>query len=328
MGNSLARPSLRATCSTASWKSAPVGASSGSHSTAALDIAGQRSDSAGNPRSLIHARSGTSASVGSQWPSAVAAAPRSWRWMGGEAPEPRGRLRISVSGADPPVGVAEEERAARPPRTVLAACVPQAAVEDHRGARGRQDLDRAGGWREPLRWVVGSRQPVSAVAPRDHLEVPATGSRDVGEKPRDLDREPRAGVALDLEILAAAVLVPPPRWRAVGGSRRMDVEVAVVDVHVPAQRGADQVEHARLVDQGREPRLALDESERVDGAVARRAFAPADSLGQRPQAADLGRRQRIGEDDVAVALEAGRGRWDRMACVRIRPPRQRRPGRV
>ena len=63
------------TCSTAAGKRSPVGASAGSHRTAALDIAVQRSDSAANPRFLIQARSGTSASVGSQRPSGVAAAP-------------------------------------------------------------------------------------------------------------------------------------------------------------------------------------------------------------------------------------------------------------
>ena len=38
--------------------------------------------------------------------------------------------------------------------------------------------------------------------------------------------------------------------------------------------------------------------------LLRRALAPADSLGQRPQAAHFRRRQRVGEDDIAVALEA------------------------
>jgi|tagenome__1003787_1003787.scaffolds.fasta_scaffold20659997_2 hypothetical protein len=141
------------------------------------------------------------------------------------------------------------------------------------------------------------------MAARDHLEVPAPGLRDVREEPCHLDGEPGSGIALDLEVLAPAVLVPAPARPRVGARGRVHVEVAVVHVHVPAQRRADQVEHARMVDEVGEGRLAADESEQVHGAVVRGGRPAPGPVGERAQPAYVGRRQRAGDDHEAVAFE-------------------------
>ena len=75
-----------------------------------------------------------------------------------------------------------------------------------------------------------------------------------------------------------------------------------------------------MVDEAGERRLAADESEHVHGAVVCGGRPATGPVGERAQPAHVGRRQRAGDDDEAVALEIAEvGGGGRHAC-QIRPP--------
>jgi hypothetical protein len=83
---------------------------------------------------------------------------------------------------------------------------------------------------------------------------------DVREEVRDLERQLRTR-RQELDVLAPAVLVPPPHGRGRRRQGRMNVEVAVVDVDVPAEDVDDEVERTSQVDELDELGIEPDEAE-------------------------------------------------------------------
>src|SRR6202044_1929222 len=94
------------------------------------------------------------------------------------------------------------------------------------GSFGLRPLDVA-----PRRAV----DPVLLVAAGNDLEVAATALGDVGEPVGQLHRQPGPGVALDLAVLPATVLVPLEPERLGHPDGRVDVEVGVGDMDVPSE---------------------------------------------------------------------------------------------
>jgi hypothetical protein len=111
------------------------------------------------------------------------------------------------------------------------------------------------------------------MAARHHREVPSTGRRHVGEEIADLHRQTRLHrLALNLEVLPPAVLMPAPPTGASRNRTRVMVEMAVVHVDVPAEQTPDQRKRRGQVQQVQVHAVSQHECERVHRAV--RAESP------------------------------------------------------
>jgi hypothetical protein len=190
--------------------------------------------------------------------------------------------------------------------------VPQPPVEDEGVAGGGEDRFGAGRRVEAQLRMIGPRQGVALVASRDDQDVAAAGHRDVGEPEGDLERQPGAGIAVELEVLAPSVLMPAPgRGTAWLGARRGDVEVAVVEVDVPAQLAPDQREHRRVVEQIEEevvaPELAEQMHRLARAGAARRDLLFVDAVEGGRQARHGKRPEGAGYGDEAVRAQTGGG---------------------
>src|SRR5205823_5863497 len=108
-----------------------------------------------------------------------------------------------VLGPDPAVAVAVEEDLAGDLGPVRGGGVPEAAVEEDGGTGLREDRDGAVGLANPIRRTF---QGILEVAGRDHPEVAAVRDAGVGKEIGDLEGEPGARMALDLDVDAPAVL--------------------------------------------------------------------------------------------------------------------------
>src|SRR5207248_8628273 len=104
------------------------------------------------------------------------------------------------------------------------------------------------------------------------------------------------------DVLAAAVLVPAPRRLGAGRDRRVYVEMAVVDVDVPAEDVADERQRRGVVDELEEGVVEPEEREPVQRVAVRGLRAP-HALDGRRQTRDRGRVERVLDGDEAVALE-------------------------
>src|SRR5207249_2078687 len=144
---------------------------------------------------------------------------------------------VVVAWPDPAIRVSHEERLASDLRPVLASRVPQAPVEDDGVARAREDRGRILWGIEPELGMLRPRDGVADVTPGDHDEVPPARLRRVAQEPRDLDGEPGPrGLSFDLEVLPAAILMPAPSRSPRLPHRRVDIQMAVVHVDVPAEQ--------------------------------------------------------------------------------------------
>jgi serine phosphatase RsbU (regulator of sigma subunit) len=221
---------------------------------------------------------------------------------------------VFVPDGDPPERVAEEHGLPRVRRVVVGPGVPEPPVEQHDVARIGGHLDRAvrvG----PLHVAPRRpRYPVRQVAAGNDLEVSASRFGYVRQPVGKLDREPRPRVGLDLAVLPTAILMPLEPERALGGQLRMDVQMRVVDVHVPAQQRPHIGKRGRMVDQAgrllavRHGTELVHRAALLDPAVGHRIRV---HLVQRVRiVADLVRCQRAADDQepVAVELLAFRGR--------------------
>ena len=187
-------------------------------------------------------RSGTSSSAGSQWPSVLAAPPSSCQSTGSRAARPDAARRARPAAV--PSGSCRRRRGpcGRSPRCCRRARARAAGRRARRCRRGRA----AARSRPAHRAVRRTRERVADVAARDEPERAVRLARHVGEEPRCLDREERTA-RLDVDVLAAAVLVPAPARLL--DARRMHVEVAVVHVDVPAEQRLHERQHGRVVDE-------------------------------------------------------------------------------
>ena len=127
------------------------------------------------------------------------------------------------------------------------------------------------------------------------------GGGHVRQEPGRLEREPRAR-RLELDVLAASVLVPAPLRLGVGGLRRMDVEVAVVDVDVPPEDVADERQDGRVVDEVEEDVVEPEEGEPVQRVAVRRLRAP-DALDGCREPLECCRVEGVLDDDEPVLFE-------------------------
>ena len=190
--------------------------------------------------------------------------------------------------------------------------MPQPPVEDERVAGRREHGLGARGRVEAELRTVGAGEGVALVAARDDQHVPAARDRHVREPEGHLERHPRARIAVELEVLAPSVLVPSPRGRTARlRARRGYVEVAVVEVDVPAQLAPDLTEHGRMVEQVEEEVVAPDPAEQVHRLagpdVAAGHLLAVDPAERGGQALDRRRLQRTGDGQEAV----GAKRWRR-----------------
>src|SRR6185437_3751672 len=97
-------------------------------------------------------------------------------------------------------------------------------------------------------------EAIAEVAAGNDPEVAASRLGHVGEEEADLEREARARMRLHLRVDPAAILMPAERlFRLVGvrGRRRIDAEVTVIEVDVPAEQAPDFRERGGPVGQFR-----------------------------------------------------------------------------
>jgi hypothetical protein len=217
--------------------------------------------------------------------------------------------RDLVADGDPARAVGEEHPLAGDVGVVVRARVPDPAVEEDGVAGVRADFDGSGRV-GPL--DVAARRavdPVGQVAARHDLEVAAAGLRDIGEPERQLDRQPFAGLALQLAVLAAAILMPLEPERRLDRNVRVHVEVGVVDVHIPAEHRPHERERGRVVDQADGLGAVRRGAEQVHGPARfdrpGRFLLVVHAVQGGGVVLDLGRRQRAADDEVAVLLELG-----------------------
>src|SRR5439155_11539062 len=134
-------------------------------------------------------------------------------------------------------------------------------------------------------------------------EAALLGRGDVGQEVRDLHRKPGTR-RLELEVLTAPVLVPAPGLRLRVPERRVNVEMTVIEVDVPAEGALHSGKSHRVGDELDEALVEADEPQLVKRLAGPRQLA-VDPVDRRGQARELRLRERAPKDCETVRLELG-----------------------